>query len=188
MANEFYVDEADRSPLSGVVDEEVYFGELVSDGGSGVTKFVYADSNESLGLARSDVQAGAAEDEDDTAEENYLPDEELRNRAQYHPNESDARVRPRTAQDNGTDPAPSIGHRDVVGVIDASGGTVASAGEFAGRIVEEGYTDDAATTYDRATGNFKAIGVAIRPAKQNGDAVTDFDYPTPVQLFGEVRE
>lgn len=188
MAVERYVEQADRSPLSGIVDEDIYAGELTSDGGSGVTAFVYADANETLGLARYDGQAFAREHEDEVREDKYVAGDAQRERAQYHPNESDARVNVRTAEDNGVDPAPSIGHRDVVGVIDAAGGTAASAAEFSGRIVQEGYTDDAATTYDRATGNFKAIGYAYRPAQQAGNSVTEFDRPTRVVLFGEIKE
>lgn len=188
MPNEFYVEQADRSPRSGEADEDIYFGELISDAGSGVSVLTFADANETVGLARSDLQAYAAEWEDDITEELYDASDEQRNRVQYHVLEDAARVKVRTPNDNATDGAPSIGHLDVVGYIDAAGGTVASASEFQGRIVQEGYTDDAATTYDRGTGNFKAIGVAYRPAKQAGDSVTDFDTPVRVELFSEVKE
>jgi hypothetical protein len=188
MAVEFYVEQADRSPQSGIANEEIAPGELVHDDGDGVDVFTYSHANENVGLARYDAQAFAREHEDEERDNLYVPSDEQRNRVQYHPNEADARVRVRTPEDNSTDPAPNIGHRAVVGVIDASGGTAASAAEFQGRVVEEGYTDDAATTYDRATGNFKAIGVAYRPGRQAGENIDEFDYPVRVELFGEIKE
>jgi len=190
MALEFYVEQADRSPLSGVVDEVITAGELISDTGSGVSKLTFADSGEGAGLARYDATAFARNHDDDVRLPQYEPNDPQRERAQYQPLEDSAIVKIRTAEDNGTDPAPAIGHKTTVGIIDASGGTVASAAEYEGRIVEEGYTDNAGTptTYSRSDNNFKAIGVAYRPAKQAGDTVTDYDSPVRTILFSELKE
>jgi len=95
-------------------------------------------------------------------------------------------VKIRTAEDNGTDPAPAIGHKTTVGIVDASA-LQGSAAEYEGRIVEEGY-DDGTTTFNRSNNNFKAVGVAYRPAKQAGDTVTDYDSPVRTILFSELKE
>lgn len=194
MAVEFYVEQADRSPQSAVANETIYAGELVHDDGDGANALTFTATDEDagghIGLARYDAEAMAAEWEEDVVEESYSLDQ----RVQYQPMEDSAVVRIRTPEDNGTDPAPTIGHRDVVGVIDAAGGTIASAGEFQGRVVQEGYTDGAGTptTYDRATGNFKAVGVAYRPDQMHtsvaGDQSDSFDYPVRVVLFSDLKE
>lgn len=195
MALEFYVEQADRSPQSGVANETVYAGELVHDDGDGVDVLTYAATDEDaeghVGLARYDAEAMAAETEEDVVDESYASGE----RVQYQRHEGSAVVRVRTPEDNGTDPAPTIDHETVVGVIDAAGGTVASAGEFQGRVVEEGYTDNAGTptTYNRSNGNFKAVGVAYRPGQTNpasvaGDQSDSFDYPVRVELYSDLKE
>jgi hypothetical protein len=191
MALEYFVEQADRSPRSGVANEPIYPGELINDAGTGVDVFTYADAVNHCGLARYDAQAFAREwERDEDTERRYVPTatDDERDRVQYQPFEDAAVVNVLTPEDNGTDPAPTIGHRTVVGVVDADGGTVSSASKFQGRVVEEGYTDDAATTYDRASGNFKAVGVAYRPALQNGDDVTEFDVPVRVELLAEPEE
>ena len=188
MALEFYVEQADRAPESGLANESIYAGELAFDDGDGVDVFTYAladgaDGNR-VGLARYDAQAMAAETMEDVVEPVY----DAGQRVQYQALEDSARFRIRTAENNGTDPAPNIGHKDVVGVIDASGGTASSADEFQGRVVEEGYTDDSGTTYDRSTGNFIALGTAYRPEKRPAPTETvDYDYPVRVTVFGEPK-
>lgn len=195
MALEFYVEQADRSPHSGVANEDIYAGELVHDDGDGVNVLTYAATDEDagghIGLARYDGQAFAREHEDEEREDKYVAGDPQRERVQYQPFEDSAVVRIRTPEDNGTDPAPDINHKTVVGVLD-DGSTVASASEFQGRVVQEGYTDDAATTYDRSSGNFKAVGVAYRPdqnpAPVAGQQAEGFDYPVRVVLFSDLKE
>jgi len=184
MALEFYVEQADRSPHSGVANESIYAGELTNDVGAGVDvlTFAAADGDGQAGLARYDAQAMAAEDMDDVVEDVYDPDQ----RVQYQPFEDSAVVRIRTPEDNGTDPAPTIGHQDVVGIVDASA-LQGSAGEFEGRVVEEDY-DDGTTTFNRGAGNFKAVGVAYRPGSMHTPVESkDFDEPARVVLFSEVK-
>lgn len=186
MAIEFYVEQADRSPHSGLANESIYAGELVSDEGAGVSVLTFGDSGEGAGLARFDAEAMAAEDYDEVVEEVYDTDQ----RVQYQPFEDSAVVRIRTPEDNGTDPAPDIGHQNVVGIVDASA-LQGTADEFQGRVVQEGYSDGT-TTFDRASDNFKAVGVAYRPdqnpAPVAGQQAEGFDYPVRVVLFSELKE
>lgn len=186
MALEFYVEQADRSPQSGVANESIYAGELVNDGGNGVDVLAFADSATDVGLARYDAEAMAAEWEDDVVEEVYDVDE----RVQYQPQEDAAILRVRTI-DNDTATAPSIGHRDVVGIIDDSDANAPTGAE--GRVVEEGYTADAdgdgtSTTFSRANGNFKAVGRAYRPAQKAGGVEDRADHPVRTIMFSELKE
>jgi hypothetical protein len=180
MALEFYVEQADRSPQSGVANESVYAGELVYDAGSGVDVLSFADGNDNVALARYDAEEMAAEWEEDIVEEVY----DAGDRVQYQPIEDSAILRIRTPEDD-TAAAPSVSHRDVVGIVDESAGDAPA--DVEGRVVEEGYTNGA-TTFDRSTGNFKAVGVAYRPAQRNGDAETRYDHPVRVIMFSELKE
>lgn len=176
MAVQFYIEQADRASQSGVADEEIDAGELVVSDGGAVTRASYADGRYD-GLQLYDPEFMAAEDEDAIADESI----EVGDLSRYHPDEDSAVVHVRTLHDNGT--APSIGHNDVVGIAD-SGTADADAADVDGRIVEEGYTNGT-TTFNRANSNFMAIGRAYRPAKQNGNSVTDFDVPVRVELFAD---
>jgi hypothetical protein len=193
MALEFYVEQADRAPHSGVANEDIYPGELIHDDGDGVNVLTYAATDEDdghIGLARYDGQAFARDYEDEVREDKYVSGSAQRERVQYQPFEGSAVVKIRTPNDNGTDPAPSISHQAVVGVVDASA-LQGSAGEYQGRIVEEGY-DDGTTTFNRGNNNFKAVGVAYRPGRMHnpvsGDVTDDYDRPVRVVLFSELKE
>lgn len=189
MATEFYVEQADRAPSSGVADEAVKTGVLVFDAGSGVRRLEFAD-NDYEGLALYSSEELAAEDHDvntTAADFTYASGERVR----YQPSEDGAVVKIRTIKDNGTDPAPSISHRTVVGVLDETTATLSgSAQDFEGRIVEEGYTDgdSTPTTYNRSNSNFKAVGRALRPAKQSGNTLSAHDEPVRVVTFDELKE
>jgi len=192
MALEFYVEQADRSPQSGVANEDIYAGELVHDDGDGVDvlTFAAADGDGHAGLARYDGQAFAREYEDEVREDKYVAGDPQRERVQYQPFEDSAVVKVRTIEETtgGVTTAPSIGHRDVVGIVDETDG---DAPDSPGRIVEEGYSNDenddtTSTTFNRGNDNFKAVGVAYRPGR-NDAAVADpaFDEPVRVVLFSE---
>lgn len=192
MALEFYVEQADRSPHSGLANESIYAGELVNDEGAGVDVLTFAASGEGAGLARYDAEAMAAEDEDEVVEEVYDTDQ----RVQYQPFEDSAVVRVRTIEETtaGVTTAPDINHQDVVGIVDE---TDADAPSSPGRVVQEGYVNDenddaATTTYNRTNSNFKAVGVAYRPdtnpAPVAGQQAEGFDYPVRVVLFSELKE
>lgn len=188
MALEFYVEQADRSPQSGLANEAIYAGELVNDDGAGVNVLSFADTGDNAGLARYDAEAMAAEWEEDVVEEVYDTDQ----RVQYQPQEDSAIVRIRTVDETtaGVTAAPSISHRDVVGIVDESDADAPSA---PGRVVEEGYVNDenddaTTTTFNRANGNFKAVGVAYRPGQRAGEAETRYDHPVRVIMFSELKE
>jgi hypothetical protein len=186
MAVNFYIEEADRSSESGIADENVTAGTLISDNGSGVSFTSFADGDYT-GLALYDPEYLLAYDDRDVAGDSY----EVDDRVKYHPREGSAVVKVRTIEEttDGITTAPSISHKDVVGFVDE---TDADAPTSKGRLVEEGYTNDenddaATTTYNRSNSNFIAIGEARRPAKQNGDSVTDFDTTVRVRLYSEVK-
>lgn len=179
MAVEFFVEQADRSPQSGLANEEIYAGELVNDAGSGVDLLAFGDSGENAALARYDGQSFARNFDDEVREPKYDPNDDQRNRVQYQRFESGALFRVRTIDDDSAT-APSISHRSVVGIVDEGTGDAPSAPE--GRVVEEGYTNGT-TTYERGNSNFKAIGVAYRPARQTGGVMDEYDYPVRVEMF-----
>jgi hypothetical protein len=188
MALEFYVEQADRSPQSGVANESIYAGELVHDDGDGVDVLNFADGNENVALARYDAEAMAAEWEEDVVEEVY----DTGQRVQYQPLEDSAILRIRTIEEttDGVTSAPSISHRDVVGIVDE---TDADAPTSAGRVVEEGYSNDenddtTSTTFNRSNTNFKAVGVAYRPGQRANQAEDRYDHPVRVIVFSELKE
>jgi len=175
MAVQYYVEQSDRAYQSGVAAEKVYAGELVHDDAGSISAFAFADGDYS-GLALYDPEFMAAEDEDAIADESVEAGDLVR----YAPDEDAAVVHIRTPEDGGQ-AAPAIGHKNVVGVVDD--GSADAPAEMVGRIVEEGYSNGS-TTFDRATGNFIAIGEAYRPGQQNGDSVTEFDTTVRVELYG----
>lgn len=173
----FYTESVDRPYTSAVVAEDIDVGELGALNASGNAEaFDFASHTEEqlLGVATQPLSGQQVRlDDDDTGGFTYLTAED--DRASFAGEEDRAVIKVKTAEDNGTDPAPSISHGDVVGVIDTSS-TISSAAEFQGRLVQEGYTDDGATTYDRGAGNFYALGTAYR------DDSTAFDDPVRVQV------
>jgi hypothetical protein len=186
MALEFYVEQADRSPQSGVANESIYAGELIHDDGDGVDALAFADGNENVGLARYDAEAMAAEWEEDIVEEVY----DTGQRVQYQPSEDSAILRVRTIEDTAA-PAPNISHRDVVGIVDETNSDAPA--DARGRVVEEGYSTDldgdtTTTTFNRTNGNFKAVGVAYRPGQRAGEAEDRYDHPVRVIMFSELKE
>lgn len=182
MATQFYLESADRPSQSGLANESLAPGVLVSDDGTGVAKFAFADGDYD-GLALYDPEWLSAEDEDAIASGTYEVDDRVR----FHPSEDAAVVKARTIDDD-TAPAPNIGHRSVVGVVDDSSVDAPAAPQ--GRLVEEGYTTDidgdgVTTEFSRANNNFIAVGRAYRPGRTAGSNVTDFDAPVRTVLFGE---
>lgn len=187
MAVEFYIESADRPAQSGIANEAIKAGTLVRDTGAGVDLATYSDGDFD-GVAEYSEEFLSAEDEDAIADETY----EVGDRVIYGGNEDAAVIKARTITEStdGVTSAPSISHGDVVGLADQSD---ANAPTSDGRIVEEGYSNDedddsTSTTFDRATGNFIAVGRAYRPGKQNGDTVSDYDEPVRIVVFGEVKE
>lgn len=184
MATQFYLESFDRPNQSGVANESIEPGTLVTDNGAGVNLLSFAD-DDYTGLALYDPEYLSAEDEDAIASGEY----EVDDRVKYHPSEDAAVVKIRTPTDDGG-AAPSISHGDIVGVVDESAADAPVGVQ--GRIVEEGYQadgdgDGASTTFSRDNDNFLAIGRAYRPAQQNGDTVTGYDAPVRVVLFSEAQ-
>lgn len=178
MAVQFYVEQSNSAYKSGVADEEIHAGEIVSNEGAGVS---LGDAQVPLGgLALFSEEFMVGNDEDEVVDEVYASGD----RVKYAPVEGTLRGYGQTPEDNGQ-AAPSIGHETVVGVIDTSAAD-APAGS-AGRLVEEGYTAGS-TTFNRSNGNFVALGEAYRPGKQNGDTVTAFDTVVRVDFYAEPKQ
>lgn len=177
MAVQLYVEQSDRAYQSGRASEQIFAGELVHSDGGAVSRASYSDGEYS-GLALYDPEFMAADDEDDVTDESVESGDIVR----YAPDEDAAVVYVRTVKDEGND-APAIGHGTVVGIPDSGD---PNADDVDGRIVEEGYSNGG-TTFQRSNDNFLAIGEAYRPAKQNGDDVTEFDAPVRVELYGSAE-
>jgi hypothetical protein len=183
---ELYLESADRPNESGIANEDVTPGELVYNSGGTVTRAAYSDGDHD-GVALYEPEFNAAFDEDDAPIQDYSGSDD--DRVTHNGAEDRARVFVRTIEEtkSGVTSAPSISHGDVVGIVDSSD---ADAGDFDGRIVEEGYSNDenddsASTTFNRSNNNFLAVGEAYRPGYQNNDTVTDFDRPVRVLVWGE---
>lgn len=172
----FYIESVDRPFTSAVVAEDIDVGELGALNASGNAER-YDPSTHSeedlLGVAVQHLSGQQVRgDDDDTGGFTFLSSEN--DRASFGGEEDRAVIKVKTLEDNGTDPAASIDHGDVVGVAGVSGGD--------GRLVEEGYTDNAGTVYGRSdTGAFYALGVAYRPTHDH-TTLNAFDEPVRVQV------
>jgi len=177
MTVQFYVEQSDSAYKSGIADTDIYAGTIVSNEGSGVGLADAQNGIEAIdGLALYSETFMTAEDEDAVAEEKYASDE----RVKYAPLEDTLRGYGRTLTDDGGS-APSIGHEDVVGLVDTSVGDAPTGSK--GRLVEEGY-ENGATTFNRSNSNFVALGEAYRPARSGGGTVDGYDEVVRVDFFG----
>lgn len=164
----FYAESTDRPHFSRVASEDVEPGEMVvEDGSDGYRLANGADDADWDGVADKirvgDHIAGDADTTDgglvyQSSENDRVP--------AVRPAENDL-IKVRTIKDNGTDPAPSINDGDTVIVPDAS--LAASAAEFEGRIVEDGYSDNSGDTHD--TTNGLLVGYAERDSASGFDEV-----------------
>jgi hypothetical protein len=165
----FYVESADRPFQSGIAQEDIHVGTIISRTGSGQVSLV--DNNDSvadaLALAprRGDY---IAEEDDETTTFEYLASEN--DRVPYADlNEAGAVLKARTISDNSTDPAPSITDGTVVGVA------LKDDDAFRGRLVEEGYTDNGGTKYgDGGAGSFVTVGEVYRDDSDGYDEAVRF--------------
>lgn len=173
----FYVEQSDRSYKSGVAQEDIDAGELVTLRSDGAYRTDQSADGHFDGVADF-VERGDAivHDIDDTGGFTYKSADD--DRVPIGGYDDGAYIKVRTIEDNGTDGAPSISHGDVVGVVDATAVSGTGA-EFQGRIVEEGYADAVPTTFNRSNTNFLAVGRAYIP-QEEGSAVTSFDVPVRV--------
>jgi hypothetical protein len=174
----FYAESYDRPNMSGVPAEDIRAGTIVATTASGL---VQTDNSETAadGLALQPRSGGyVAEEMDEGTDFLYQPassktgteaDEQFPDRVPYADlNEAGAVFKCRTIADNGTDPAPSISDGTVVGVAHKDDDA------FRGRLVEEGYTDNGATTYDEGSGNFTPVGVVRRDSADGHDEAVRF--------------
>lgn len=151
-----YAYKADRPPVGDVSTVDGLLpGELVYlQEGGGLKKAAFADGRID-GVIEDFADAHLADHEHDfrSGLDSFTYDIDMM--TQLGGYEDGSYMRVLTPTDNGTDPAPNIQGWSVVGVADA--GTA-----YAGRVVEEGYTDAASTpvTYNRSNGNFLPLGLA----------------------------
>lgn len=161
----FYIESADRPRKSALPDEDIPVGLLVHKLTNGkVQRAQYSDGTFD-GVAdqpHTGEQIAERDDQDDPNWDVYEAAED--ERVVYGGDEDGARLKVHTAADNSTDPAPSISDADIVGIAD-------NGSEFHGRLVEEGYTDDGATTYNRSNDNFLPVGKAYRDSADGYDEV-----------------
>lgn len=172
------VEQADRAPESNVVAEDIAPHELVIDNVGTGLELVDGDESDWDGIA---MQPKSGEwihehDEDTSALEYDASDND---RASYGGREDGAIIRPLTILDstNG-ESAPSISEGDVVGVPDSTVGDGET--EWAGRIVQEGYSNGT-TTFNRTNTNFVPIGKAMAQGPLDG-TIDSFDDEVRVQV------
>lgn len=163
--------------------EEVYPHEIVTDTpGTGV-ELLDGDESSWDGIARAFNSAQwIHEHDEDTSNLSYdgssgtLPEND---RVPYGGYEDGAVIRPLTISDSGNgESAPDISEGDVVGVADTTVGDGET--DWAGRVVQEGYSNGA-TTFNRSNDNFVVIGEA--PPQGVGQlSVTSFDEQIRVRV------
>lgn len=178
-----YVDEVEASLNRADVasGETIYEGEFVVQNSDGdLARFDPANDDLPHGIVVHNPRGDSIVEHD----EDYVAYEDLwkyngddGDRAYYQPLASVDQIIPRTLADNGTDPEPTIGEGDVVGVVTINGET---------EIVEAGYTDDAGTKYgDGGAGDFVALGrIDKEPLELKlGDA---YHIRVPVRLDADI--
>lgn len=168
-----HIDSADRALLMDTVSEDIRPGELVYAETGGGFRLATGVDGRVDGVVEDLADDHIAEHDEDfrASIEDFVYDASEGDRAQMGGGEDRARLRLRTPSDDGTSDPPGIQAWAVVGIADA--GT-----EYDGRIVEEGYSPDGGTTvYDRASGNFLAVGLAAAsdPKTHSASGFTEFD-------------
>jgi hypothetical protein len=158
----FFVEQADRSYQSRIAAEDIHVGTLVAEGGNDTVVNVDDTDTELDGLAGAprsgDYVAKELHSIGDTgsASTSFVYQSAEDDRVPFLPVANSDLVKVYTITDNSTDPEPSISDGDVVGVAQKNDDA------FRGRLVEEGYTDNGATTYNRSSDNFTAVGKAYK--------------------------
>lgn len=172
-----YVESTDRPNQSRIAGSDVAPGEAVAPTGSNTVRPFDGSQDtlgEFLGVADNPLTGDQiAVDDDDSSPPLYEAAED--DRVIYNGDADGDLIKIRTAEDTGgNEPVPAITDGTVVGFVDTSAGSLSSTSEYHGRLVEEGYTDGDATTYNRANGNFIPVGVAYRDEGEQ--------YDTPVRI------
>lgn len=172
----FYIESYDRPPESAIVAEDIRTGEgLVVNTNGKAEQFDGSTHTlgDFVGVADNPFTGDQIREHEEDDEDFEVYDVADDDRVTYGGDADRDRIRIRTAGDTGgNEPTPDVSHKDVVGFIDTSAGTLSSTAEYEGRIVGEGYSDGDATTYSRANDNFVALGVVYRDeANAYDDAV-----------------
>lgn len=164
----FYVESADRPYQSGIAQEDIPVGTIVERTAAGQVNLTDDSDTAADGLATAPRRGDYIADEpDETTDFEYKSADD--DRVPYADlDEAGAVFKARTITDNSTDPAPDISDGDVVGVAQKDDDA------FRGRLVEEGYTDDGATTYDSGSDNFTAVGTVYRDSSDGFDEAVRF--------------
>lgn len=149
-----YAYKADRPTLGGTVasGQSILPGELVTAAEGGGISLTAGSDGRTDGVVEDFADAHIAENQYDYRGSLDAFTYDAGMMIQFAGYEDGAYLRVKTPEDNGTDPAPNIDEWSVVGIPDIGG--------YEGRVVEEGYTDAGAVTYDRAGGNFLPVGIA----------------------------
>jgi len=162
----FYIESADRPPESAVVSEDIDTGEALVKNGSGKAERFDGSAHtlgDFVGVADNPFTGDQIREhgEDDESFEVYdVADDD---RVTYGGDADRDRIRIKSAEaTGGNEPTPSASDGTVVGFVDTGAGTLSSTDEYRGRVVEEGYSDGDATTYNRSNDNFVALGVVYR--------------------------
>lgn len=179
----FYVESADRPYHSRIAAEDIHVGTLVNENGSDQFELTDGADESTFEYLATAPRRGdyVAKEPDETTTFEYLSSEN--DRVPALPLADRDVVKIRTATDTGgNESAPTITDGDVVGLIDTSAGTLSSTADYAGRIVEEGYTDGESTavTYNRSNNNFIPVGVAYR--SETADFSDGWDVPIRVEI------
>lgn len=164
----FYRESADRPSQSGIAQEDIHVGTIVARTGAGQVNLTDDVDTAADGVALAPRSGDyIAKEADETT--NFLYESAENDRVPYADlDEAGAVLKARTISDNSTDPAPSISDDTVVGVAHKADSA------FRGRLVEEGYTDDGATTYDEGSSNFTPVGTVYRDESDGYDEAVRF--------------
>lgn len=169
-----HIDSADRSLLSDAVTENgIRPGELIYfQEGGGCRRATGADDRIDA-IVEDFADDHIAEHQEDYRQsmEDFTYDVDDGDTLAAGGGEDSARLRARTPSDNGSADPPAIQQWSIVGIADAGG-------DYAGRLVEEGYSPDGGTTvYERASGNFNPLGMAAGsdPKTHITNGVNSFD-------------
>ncbi len=164
-----YVESSDRSYDSAEASEDIEAGELVALN-SNMKAVLLDEQNHSIedfrGVAEAFMRGDQiAPDENNAGTfETYLASEN--DTVNIGGNDDGDRIYIKTIKEtnSGVTNKPSIDHNTIVGVSDTSDNDAPTS---AGRIVEEGYTNDenddgSSTTFNRSNNNFLPVGRAYR--------------------------
>jgi hypothetical protein len=160
----FYAESYDRPNQSGIAQEDIHVGTIVVMTSAGQVHNTDDTDTAADGVALAPRRGDyiAKEPDEETTFEYLAAEDDRVPFADF--DEAGARFKARTISDNSTDPAASISDGDVVGVAHKADDA------FRGRLVQEGYTDNAGTQYgDGGAGGFTAVGTVYR------DDASDFD-------------